>query len=155
MPESPFRKILDTYLETVSSAPEKPRIAFIETHLGGAASESPQTRAREDRIRALMNYFFTALCECAEKVADEEIAPIDGTPIEPQHDLRPDSLYYRYHLARKSAYAEFSTEQRKVLKGLVLRTAFETMFEIALKLQGISEHEVDILLVPKCARDIE
>src|SRR5262249_101195 len=153
--KSQFRNILDQFLDTVSSNPQMPRMTFVDTHLGGAADESPETQVREDRHRALMQYFFATLFECAEDIADGEIAPIDATATEPRSELRPESLYYEYHLARKSAYAGFSAEQRKAVKGLVLRTAFETMFHIALRLQSMSEHEVDILLRPKCAPDIE
>jgi hypothetical protein len=140
-------------LETVASSSGL-RLSFIETQWT-AAAESKDTQIREDRVRALMKFFHTALVECAEDVADKEIAPIDGTPAEPSYDLREDSLYYAYHLARKTGYADFSAEQRKVLKGLVLRTAFETMVRIAMRLQIMSEHEVDLVLCPKGARDIE
>jgi hypothetical protein len=102
-----------------------------------------------------MKFFYASLIECAEDVVDEEIAPIDGVAKEASYELRADSLYHAYHLARRSAYAGFSDEQRQAVKGVVLRTAFETMFKIVMRLESMSEHEVEILLRPKGVPDLE
>ena len=154
MQDSPFRKYLDACLATASAkSPKEAPLTFMETHQGGA--KTPEARFQEDRHRAVMEFFYASLLECAEKVMDREMAPINGTPVEARYELRPDSVYYAYHLARKNAYANFSDEQRQALKGLLLMTAFDTFFAISVRLCEMSEHEMEIRLKPNLAPDLE
>jgi len=96
---------------------------FLQSKLENAlASQSD----REKRF-LLRQFFFAALSEVVDEVLDTEVAPIEGNPAQPKFELREDSDYYEYHLARANVYASFTTAQRKVLRALAMRTAFDVL----------------------------
>lgn len=99
-----------------------------------------------ERVEALRRLFCGVLALCAERVIDAELAPIDGTPAEPKLEVRPESAYYPYHLARQSGFADFTDQQRQVLKGLVMHTAFDVLDAIFHRLDSFVGFQVGISL---------
>ncbi len=101
----------------------------------------------DSKRRALLReFFFAALSEVVDEVLDREIAPIDGNPAPPKFEIRQDSDYYMYNLARANAFVSFTDDQRKVLRGLVMHTAFDVLDGVLYVLDFMPGCELEIRL---------
>jgi hypothetical protein len=106
----------------------------------------------EERVEALRRLFCGVLARCAEEAIDAELPAIEGTPTESKFPLRSDSAYYPYQLARQKGFVGFTDEQRKIVKGLVMHTAFEVMDNVFHQLDNFPGFQIGISLYP-CITD--
>jgi hypothetical protein len=124
---------------------------FIYSQLD-AASKATSEGARRSALR---QYFYAVLSEVAEDVIDNEMTPVNGSPTPPKFALRPDSSYYPYNMARANGYASFTDEQRAVLRGLVMRTAFEVLDGIFYSLDFLPDAQLEMRIVSEADEGVE
>jgi len=136
---------------TTHSMPQENFRAFLQSKLEAAAAATTE----RERCSDLRQFFYAALSEVAEDVIDKEMRPINGTPTEAQFSLRQDSVYYPYNLAKANAYAAFSDDQRAVLRGLLMRTAFEVLDGVFYTLDCMPDCELEMRLCPEIDGAVE